>query len=83
MAQLQIDKVALTAGSMLFVDGLLLLVSPERYAAIRKAAWMPERINRTFDWLAHHERARPIGLVLTALGFQLLMFGLFQQQPAD
>ena len=83
MANVQIDKLAVTAGSMLFVDGLLLLVSPGRYASIRKAAWMPKPVNRTFDWLAQHDRARPIGLVLTALGFQLLMFGLFQQQPAD
>ena len=82
MNKQQVGKLAVTVGSLLFVDGLLLLLSAGRYSTVRKAGWMPRRVNQTFDWLAHHDRARPIGLLLTILGFQLLLFGLFREQPA-
>ena len=83
MGKQQIDKLAVTIGSMLFVNGWLLLLSPGRFATVRKAGWMPRRVNRRLDWLArHHEQGRSLGLVVTTLGFGLLLLGLFREPPA-
>ena len=80
MNKQQLDKIAVTAGSMLFVNGGLLLLSPGRFATIRKAGWTPRRVDEGLDWLARHdEKSRPIGLILATLGFGLLLFGLFRE----
>ncbi len=84
MNKQQLDKIAVTAGSMFFVNGGLLLLSPGRFATIRKARWTPRRVDAGLDWLARHdEKSRPMGLVLTTLGFALLMVGLFREPRAD
>ncbi len=84
MDKKQLDKIAVMAGSMFFVNGGLLLLSPGRFATIRKANWTPRRADAGLDWLARNdEKSRPIGLVLTTLGFGLLMFGLFREPRAD
>ena len=83
MDKRQIDTVAMTVGATLFVNGWLLLLSPGRFATIRKATWTPQRVDEGLDWLARHdEKSRPLGLVLTTLGFGLLMFGFFREPRA-
>lgn len=83
MDKKRVDKIAVMAGSALYVNGGLLLVTPGRFATIRKAGWMPDRVNGWLQWMADHDRkGRMIGLGLAAVGLSLLAFGVSREPAA-
>lgn len=78
-----LNQVIVLAGSVLAVNGALLLVSPGRFAALRRAAWLPRRANDALDRLGQARTAgRGIGAAATAGGLALLVAGMRRVEPA-
>jgi hypothetical protein len=83
MSGRQVNKVMATAGSLFAVNGALLLLSPPRFARLRKSSWMPDPVQDALDWLAEHDRTgRMIGTTAALLGGTLLAASLLRTRPA-
>ncbi len=85
MDKRRINKLLVLAGSFLVSNGALLLLTPGRYAVLRKLGWMPEQYNATIiERLGtHRTQGRVVGLVVLALGLALVATGLSRTEPAS
>ena len=77
------NKLMVAAGSFLATNGMLLMITPARYATLRKANWTPSVLDARLDWLAaHHGRSRTAGLIVVAVGTLLVAAGVARTRPA-
>ena len=68
------DKMLFEVGSMLTVNGRLLLIAPEEFVTLRQSNWLPDRLNDAIDRLGRNgPLGRQVGLVSSAIGIALLL----------
>ncbi len=80
--QQQINSVAVELGLLLAGNGILLALSPGRFATLRRNSMLPERYNTTLDRLAVDDSTgRAAGTTAAMAGVALIAFGLKQTQP--
>jgi hypothetical protein len=76
------NRVMVAVGSFLATNGILLLITPGRYATLRKASWTPSVVDAGLDWLAAHQgRSRMAGLIVAAVGMLLVAVGVARTRP--
>jgi hypothetical protein len=76
------NKLMVTAGSVLFVNGGLLLFAPHRFGRLRKSSWTPRAVDSTIDWATDDDRrGRTVGVVALLLGLTLLVIGTMRTRP--
>lgn len=81
--QKKINSLAVGLGLLLAGNGVLLALSPGRFATLRQSGIMPERYNATLDHLAIDESTgRAAGTTAALAGAALIAFGLTQTRPA-
>lgn len=79
----KVNSVAIGLGLFLAGNGVLLALSPGRFATLRHSGMMPERYNATLDRLAVDDRTgRAAGTTAALAGAALIAFGLTQTRPA-
>lgn len=82
MEKRTLDRLMLVAGSILFSNGLLLLLGPRRFAAIRRSDRLPRQYNKTIDWLSRRgSRGRLIGALSLLIGAGLLALVEYRTDP--
>ena len=68
------DKLIFNVGSLLTINGLLLLIAPEEFVTLRQSTWLPDPVNESIDRLGRNgPLGRQAGVVATALGIGLLL----------
>lgn len=78
----KINSIAVGLGLLLAGNGVLLALSPGRFATLRHSGIMPERYNATLDQLAIDDRTgRAAGTTAALAGASLIAFGLKQTHP--
>lgn len=76
------NQAIVSAGIVLAANSALLLVSPGRFAAMRRASWMPGRVNSMVTWLGEHDgRARALAIAGAVSGVGLIAYGLSKVDP--
>jgi len=76
------QQLMVMAGSVLALNGVLLLASPARFATLRTYSWLPERAKAALEWLGHHARAgRGAGALVSSAGVALLVRGMADVEP--
>ena len=72
------------AGSFLISNGALLVLTPERFATLRRIAWMPERYNTLIDRLAaDRATSRTAGIAAILAGLLLMVLAVSRTEPAS
>lgn len=84
MSNEQINALLVLAGSFCLSNGLLLLLSPDRFATLRQSDKLPKRYNAVLQRLtAHHSTGRSIGAAAIATGVALLALAMRRTEPAS
>ena len=79
----RMNKLMAMAGSFLLSNGALLLLTPERFATLRKIGWLPDQYNATIDRLAaDRTTSRRAGIVALVAGLLLLATAVGRTEPA-
>jgi hypothetical protein len=77
------NKLMVAVGSILAANGVLLAVTPRRFATLRKSSWTPKRFDTSLDQLASSGRASGLtGAGLTLIGLLLLIAGIMRTRPS-
>ncbi len=76
-------KLEAAIGLLLAGNGLLLLLTPARFATLRKVGWLPSRYNAALDQLARRPQlGRSLGFVATGIGAGVLARAVRDTEPA-
>lgn len=78
----RINKGIVAVGLLLAGNGILLALSPGRFAALRQSGMMPDRYNASLDQLAvASANGRAIGTTAVLTGTALIAFGMKRTRP--
>ena len=73
---------ATAIGLLLAGNGHILLITPARFATLRKVRWLPTEYNATLDRFARRPGlGRAIGFAATGIGAGMLVRAVGQTEP--
>lgn len=76
------NKVLVNLGSVVATNGILLLIAPARFAALRTSSWTPRSFDTSLERLVSQRGwARGVGMTVACAGLMMVAYGLTRTRP--
>jgi len=76
------NKVLVNLGSIVAANGILLLIAPARFAALRTSSWTPRLFDTGLERLtARRGWARGLGTTAACVGLMMVAYGVTHTRP--
>jgi len=75
------NKLLVNAGTFLATNGIILLVAPRRFSALRTSAWTPRAFDRALVRLGDSRLARAVGVFAASAGIAMAAYGIVRTRP--